>query len=119
MTTFSYALVHDIETSATTLFANRLTPLVVIATTTAGTAMVDFADRSLGVGYPGGVSLLADRGNPRDRKNGSLLDEGATHLIGDWLEEIAHHRPASRLHEDLGRHSRHELLTGKSPTLLV
>jgi uncharacterized membrane-anchored protein len=32
--------------------------LVVIATTTAGTTMADFADRSLGVGYPGGAALL-------------------------------------------------------------
>src|SRR3984957_13665921 len=32
--------------------------LVGIATTTAGTTMADFADRSLGVGYPGGASLL-------------------------------------------------------------
>jgi uncharacterized membrane-anchored protein len=32
--------------------------LVVIATTTAGTTMADFADRSLGIGYPGGASLL-------------------------------------------------------------
>jgi uncharacterized membrane-anchored protein len=32
--------------------------LVVIATTTAGTTMADFADRSLGVGYPGGALLL-------------------------------------------------------------
>src|SRR6202021_4314981 len=31
---------------------------VVIATTTAGTTMADFADRSLGIGYPGGASLL-------------------------------------------------------------
>src|SRR6202167_6637600 len=31
---------------------------VVIATTTAGTTMADFADRSLGVGYPGGATLL-------------------------------------------------------------
>jgi uncharacterized membrane-anchored protein len=29
-----------------------------IATTTAGTTMADFADRSLGIGYPGGASLL-------------------------------------------------------------
>jgi uncharacterized membrane-anchored protein len=44
------------------IFANRFHPflywLVVIATTTAGTTMADFADRSLGVGYPGGASLL-------------------------------------------------------------
>ena len=32
--------------------------VVVVATTTAGTTMADFADRSLGVGYPGGASLL-------------------------------------------------------------
>jgi uncharacterized membrane-anchored protein len=32
--------------------------MVVIATTTAGTTMADFADRSLGIGYPGGASLL-------------------------------------------------------------
>jgi uncharacterized membrane-anchored protein len=31
---------------------------VVAATTTAGTTMADFADRSLGVGYAGGASLL-------------------------------------------------------------
>jgi uncharacterized membrane-anchored protein len=31
---------------------------VVIATTTAGTTMADFADRSLGIGYPGGSLLL-------------------------------------------------------------
>jgi uncharacterized membrane-anchored protein len=30
----------------------------VIATTTAGTTMADFSDRSLGIGYPGGASLL-------------------------------------------------------------
>jgi uncharacterized membrane-anchored protein len=32
--------------------------LVVVATTTVGTTMADFADRSLGIGYPGGASLL-------------------------------------------------------------
>ena len=31
---------------------------VVVATTTAGTTMADFADRSLGIGYPGGASIL-------------------------------------------------------------
>jgi uncharacterized membrane-anchored protein len=31
---------------------------VVIATTTTGTTMADFADRSLAIGYPGGASLL-------------------------------------------------------------
>lgn len=31
---------------------------VIIATTTAGTTMADFADRSLGIGYPGGSLIL-------------------------------------------------------------
>ena len=44
------------------IFAKAFHPLlywlVVVATTTAGTTMADFADRSLGIGYPGGASLL-------------------------------------------------------------
>jgi uncharacterized membrane-anchored protein len=32
---------------------------VIVATTTAGTTMADFADRSLGTGYPGGAALLS------------------------------------------------------------
>jgi len=32
--------------------------LVIIATTTAGTTMADFADRSLGIGYAGGTAIL-------------------------------------------------------------
>ena len=32
--------------------------VVIVATTTAGTTMADFADRSLGIGYPGGSLLL-------------------------------------------------------------
>jgi uncharacterized membrane-anchored protein len=31
---------------------------VIVATTTAGTTMADFADRSLGIGYPGGTLVL-------------------------------------------------------------
>ena len=31
---------------------------VIVATTTVGTTLADFADRSLGIGYPGGVSVL-------------------------------------------------------------
>jgi len=31
---------------------------VIVATTTAGTTMADFADRSLGIGYPGGSLIL-------------------------------------------------------------
>ncbi|MGK3142198.1 COG4705 family protein [Pantoea sp. C2G6] len=33
--------------------------LTVVATTTVGTTLADFADRSLGIGYPGGVMLLS------------------------------------------------------------
>jgi uncharacterized membrane-anchored protein len=47
---------------AAQIFVKKFHPflywLVVIATTTAGTTMADFADRSLGIGYPGGASLL-------------------------------------------------------------
>src|SRR5258708_3775503 len=32
--------------------------LVIVCTTTAGTTMADFADRSLGIGYPGGSLIL-------------------------------------------------------------
>jgi uncharacterized membrane-anchored protein len=42
--------------------ANRFQPLLywttIIATTTVGTTLADFADRSLGIGYAGGTSLL-------------------------------------------------------------
>lgn len=31
---------------------------VIVATTTAGTTIADFCDRSLGIGYPGGASIL-------------------------------------------------------------
>jgi uncharacterized membrane-anchored protein len=47
---------------ATQLLARKFHPslywFVVVATTTAGTTMADLADRSLGIGYPGGASLL-------------------------------------------------------------
>jgi len=33
--------------------------LCIVATTTVGTTLADFADRSLGIGYPGGAALLA------------------------------------------------------------
>jgi uncharacterized membrane-anchored protein len=42
--------------------ANKFHPLLywatIVASTTAGTTMADFADRSLGIGYAGGTSLL-------------------------------------------------------------
>ncbi len=44
------------------IVARRFHPLLywftIIASTTAGTTMADFADRSLGIGYPGGSLLL-------------------------------------------------------------
>ena len=47
---------------AAQIAATRFHPLlywvVIVATTTAGTTMADFADRSLGVGYPGGLLVL-------------------------------------------------------------
>lgn len=47
---------------AAQLLARKFHPFlywfVVIATTTAGTTVADLADRSLGIGYPGGASLL-------------------------------------------------------------
>lgn len=43
--------------------ARRFHPVLywatIIATTTLGTTLADFADRSLGLGYPGGVTLVA------------------------------------------------------------
>ena len=52
---FVVAVVAQISTKT---FQPWLYWLVVIATTTAGTTMADFADRPLGIGYPGGASLL-------------------------------------------------------------
>jgi uncharacterized membrane-anchored protein len=43
---------------ATRRFHPLLYWLVVVATTTAGTTMADFADRSLGIGYAGGATIL-------------------------------------------------------------
>ncbi len=47
---------------AAQIFARRFHPLIywttIIASTTAGTTMADYATRSLGIGYPGGSILL-------------------------------------------------------------
>jgi uncharacterized membrane-anchored protein len=47
---------------AAQIFARKFHPLLywatIIASTTAGTTMADFADRSLGIGYTGGTTLL-------------------------------------------------------------
>jgi uncharacterized membrane-anchored protein len=52
---FAAAVVVQISAKA---FHPLLYWFSVVATTTAGTTMADFADRSLGIGYPGGASLL-------------------------------------------------------------
>lgn len=52
---FAAAVVVQISAKA---FRPLLYWFAVIATTTAGTTMADFADRSLGIGYPGGALLL-------------------------------------------------------------
>ena len=52
-----FALVVAAQISART-FRPFLYWLVIVATTTAGTTMADFADRSLGIGYPGGSLIL-------------------------------------------------------------
>ena len=54
-TTFAIAVIAQI-------FAKRFHPLLywttIVATTTVGTTLADFADRSLGIGYTGGTLLL-------------------------------------------------------------
>lgn len=52
---FVLAVIAQISAKA---FHPLLYWFVVVTTTTAGTTMADFADRSLGIGYPGGASLL-------------------------------------------------------------
>ena len=52
---FIVAVFAQIKTNA---FHPFLYWLVVVATTTAGTTMADLADRSLGIGYPGGATIL-------------------------------------------------------------
>src|SRR3978361_2281351 len=48
---------------AAQIFARRFHPFlywaVIVATTTAGTTLADYLDRSLGIGYLGGSSILA------------------------------------------------------------
>jgi uncharacterized membrane-anchored protein len=53
---FAAAVAAEISAKA---FRPFLYWFVVVATTTAGTTMADFADRSLGIGYAGGASILA------------------------------------------------------------
>lgn len=52
---FFAAVIAQVRTKA---FHPFLYWAVIIATTTAGTTMADFADRSLGIGYAGGSSIL-------------------------------------------------------------
>src|SRR5271168_3124718 len=53
----AFAAAVVVQISAKT-FRPLLYWFVIVATTPAGTTMADFADRSLGIGYPGGASLL-------------------------------------------------------------
>lgn len=55
MTAFAAAVAAQIAVKA---FNPALYWLTIIASTTVGTTMADFADRSLGIGYPGGSLLL-------------------------------------------------------------
>src|SRR5690348_14340658 len=61
LSTGIFALVFVLAATAQ-IRASRFHPLLywitVIATTTVGTTLADFADRSLGIGYPGGASIL-------------------------------------------------------------
>jgi uncharacterized membrane-anchored protein len=52
---FAVAVIAQIKAKA---FHPLLYWFVIIATTTAGTTIADYVDRSLGVGYPGGASIL-------------------------------------------------------------
>src|SRR6202166_2179524 len=53
--TFVIAVTGQIRAKA---FHPFLYWFVIVATTTTGTTMADFADRSLGIGYPGGALIL-------------------------------------------------------------
>lgn len=59
--TFIFAAILIVAAGAQ-IRARRFHPwlywFVIVATTTAGTTLADFLDRSLGIGYPGGVSIL-------------------------------------------------------------
>ena len=56
-----FALIFIVAASAQ-IFGKKFRPVVywttIIATTTVGTTMADFADRSLGIGYAGGTAIL-------------------------------------------------------------
>src|SRR5260370_22645607 len=55
LSVFIVAVIAQIRASA---FHPSLYWTTIVATTTVGTTMADFADRSLGIGYPGGSALL-------------------------------------------------------------
>src|SRR5215831_17641013 len=52
---FAAAVIAQILAKA---FRPYLYWITIVATTTLGTTMADFADRSLGIGYPGGVAIV-------------------------------------------------------------
>jgi uncharacterized membrane-anchored protein len=55
-TLFLIAVALQIRAKA---FVPALYWLTIVATTTVGTTLADFVDRSLGIGYPGGAAILA------------------------------------------------------------
>jgi uncharacterized membrane-anchored protein len=73
--------------------ASRFHPFLywatIIATTTLGTTMADFADRSLGVGYPGGVgivfSLLIASLGIWYRSEGTVSVQSITTARAEWF----------------------------------
>lgn len=54
-TIFAFAVVAQVRARS---FHPALYWFTIVATTTVGTTLADFADRSLGIGYPGGTLLL-------------------------------------------------------------
>jgi hypothetical protein len=46
------------------------------------------------------------------------LDESPLELIGYWLQQVTHHRPAARLHEDFRWHTGDKLQAGQSATFV-
>jgi uncharacterized membrane-anchored protein len=61
LSTFIFLAIFVVSVSVqirATQFRPYLYWFVIVATTTAGTTLADFADRSLGIGYPGGSLIL-------------------------------------------------------------
>ncbi len=57
--------------------------------------------------------------NAIDFENRLLLDESALHLIGNRFQQVTHHCPAARLHEDFRGHARDKLQSGQPAAFLI